>query len=83
MPRFRKLPVVIEAIRITRPMTIETREGTMKAAPGDWLVTGTHGEQYPVKNHIFVKVYEPADAAAEAYLERFSNSHFLEDLNDD
>jgi hypothetical protein len=36
MPKFRKKPVTIEAVRITLPMTVETLEGTMRGEPGDW-----------------------------------------------
>lgn len=58
MPKFRKKPVVIEAVQITRPMTIETPEGTMRGNPGDWLITGVRGEQYFCKDDIFRTTYE-------------------------
>lgn len=45
------------------PMDIETLEGTMHASPGDYIITGVNGEQYPCKPDIFEKTYEPADAA--------------------
>ena len=60
MPKFRKRPVVIEAIQITRPMTVKTLEGTMRGGPGDWLITGWAGEQYFCKDDIFQHTYEPA-----------------------
>jgi len=75
MPLFRKKPVEIEAVRLTRPMTIETDEGTLNARPGDWLVTGVEGEQYPVKHSIFLKTYEPANGNAEKYLAEYNHSH--------
>jgi len=59
MPKFRKKPVVVEATKLTRPMTVETLEGTMKGNPGDWLITGVNGEQYFCKDDIFRKTYEP------------------------
>lgn len=38
---------------------IKTLEGNMEVSPGDYVVTGVHGEQYPVKPDIFAKTYEP------------------------
>lgn len=64
MPRFRKKPVEVEAIRISRPMTVDTLEGTMMGNPGDWLITGVKGEQYFCKDDIFRETYEPVDADA-------------------
>jgi hypothetical protein len=58
MPKFRKKPVVIEAERTSVPVPINTLEGVMLAEPGDWIVTGTQGERYPVKPHIFEQIYE-------------------------
>lgn len=61
--KYRKKPVVIEAFVTDEPMDIETLEGTMHASPGDYIITGVNGEQYPCKPDIFEKTYEPADAA--------------------
>lgn len=58
MTKFRKIPVVIDAIQISRPMTVETLEGVMKGNPGDWLITGVKGEQYFCKDDIFKMTYE-------------------------
>jgi hypothetical protein len=69
MPRFRKRPVVIEAVRLTRAVSVNTLEGTVDGEPGDWLITGIEGEQYPCKHGIFMKTYEPADEDATRYLE--------------
>lgn len=30
----------------------------MVASPGDWIITGVHGEKYPCKPDIFEKTYE-------------------------
>lgn len=60
MAKYRKKPVVIEAYRTDVEEMIQTLEGTMKASPGDWIVTGIKGERYPVKHEIFVETYEPA-----------------------
>jgi hypothetical protein len=61
MPKFKKRPVVIEAVQITRPMTVETLEGVMRGEPTDWLITGVKGEQYFCKHDIFLKTYEAAE----------------------
>lgn len=53
-----KRPVVVEAKRMALPFTVETLEGTMTGLPGDWLITGIEGEQYPCKHEIFLKTYE-------------------------
>lgn len=68
MAKFQKKPIVIEAVRITRTITIHTLEGKMIGEPGDWLITGIEGEQYPCKDAIFRKTYTPADSAAAVLL---------------
>ena len=70
MPNFKKRPVVVEAIRLTQNMSIETPKGLVDAEPGDWLITGVEDEQYPIKHSIFMLCYEPVDEAAAAYLQR-------------
>ena len=57
--RFRKKPVIIEAYQTEDEMVISTLEGDMIASPGDWIITGVNGEQYPCKPDIFEKTYEP------------------------
>ncbi|GGJ68233.1 hypothetical protein GGR02_001809 [Anoxybacillus voinovskiensis] len=57
--KFRKKPVIVEAYQTKVEMTIPTMEGILKANPGDWIITGIHGEQYPCKPEIFEKTYEP------------------------
>jgi hypothetical protein len=61
MPKFRKKPVVIEAVRHEgpEPLLIETLEGNLTAQPGDWIITGVKGERYPCKPDIFEATYEP------------------------
>lgn len=61
MPKFRKKPVVIEAVQLTRRVVIQTLEGEMVGNIGDWLITGVNGEQYPCKPDIFEKTYEPVE----------------------
>lgn len=57
--KFRKKPIVIEAYQTQEEQIIETLEGPLRAAPGDWIITGLRGEQYPCKPDIFEKTYEP------------------------
>jgi hypothetical protein len=39
---------------------IKTRDGTMTAEVGDWIIKGVKGELYPCKPDIFEATYEPA-----------------------
>lgn len=59
--QYRKKPVVITAWQTSDSLDIKTLEGEMHASPGDWIITGVNGEQYPCKPDIFEKTYEPAD----------------------
>lgn len=59
--KFQKKPITIEAYQTDVEITIYTLEGEMKAYPGDWIITGIHGEQYPCKPDIFEKTYTPID----------------------
>lgn len=90
MAKYRKKPVVIDAIRwdgsnvgevLDFGMTgdtplwgddfkideklkcveILTREGTMRASVGDWIIRGVKGEFYPCKPDIFEQTYEKVD----------------------
>jgi hypothetical protein len=61
MAKYRKKPVIIDAVRITRQITIETLEGIMLGNVGDWLITGVNGEQYPCKDDVFQKTYDPVE----------------------
>ncbi len=38
---------------------IDTAEGGHVVCPGDYIITGVNGEQYPCKPDIFEKTYEP------------------------
>jgi len=38
---------------------IKTIEGGHVVNPGDWIITGVKGEQYPCKPDIFEATYEP------------------------
>lgn len=56
--KFQKKPVIVEAYQTDVEMIIHTLEGDMKASPGDWIITGVEGEQYPCKPDIFEKTYQ-------------------------
>lgn len=58
MAKYRKKPVVIEASQVFQVTKIHTLEGIMTANPGDWIITGVKGEQYPIKDEIFRETYE-------------------------
>lgn len=57
---YRKKPVIVRAFQTPVPLEIETLEGVMRAAPGDFIITGVNGEQYPCKPDIFNATYEAA-----------------------
>lgn len=59
--KFKKKPVVIEAYQTDVEMVIATLEGPLKASPGDWIITGVRGEQYPCKPDVFEKTYTRAN----------------------
>ena len=59
--KFRKKPIVIEAYQTDEEMIIQTLEGPLRAAPGDGIITGIRGEQYPCKPDVFEKTYEPVN----------------------
>ena len=60
MAKYRKKPIVIEAEQTQVAIDIPTLEGTMRANPGDWIITGVKGEKYPCKPDVFAATYEPA-----------------------
>ena len=58
--KYRKLPVVVEAATLTEKRVIKSREGEIVGYPGDKLMRGVEGEEYPCGKEIFAKTYEPA-----------------------
>ena len=54
----------------TQGLFIDTLEGTMTAAIGDWIIKGVKGEIYPCKSEIFEMTYEPADSLENAGTQR-------------
>jgi len=63
MGRWRKKPIEVSAFQVKHACEVQTLEGTMRAQPGDWIITGVEGEKYPCADRIFRKTYEPADTA--------------------
>ena len=59
--KYRKKPIIVEAYQTDKELEIETLEGVMKASPGDYIITGVHGEKYPCKPDIFHETYEEVD----------------------
>lgn len=55
--KVRKKPVEVEAYQTDKVVYIDTLEGKMKADIGDWIITGIHGERYPVKPDVFDETY--------------------------
>lgn len=58
MPKYRKKPIIVEAVKLKRSITIETSNGTMKGLPGDYLITDKNGEQYTCDRDQFEREYE-------------------------
>lgn len=60
---------------------INTLEGRMNAAPGDWIIRGVKGEFYPCKPDIFEASYEgpwvTCSRCGGVYLERHEDGHRL------
>ena len=44
---------------------INTLEGDMRAAPGDYIIKGVKGEFYPCKPDIFKQTYSPVEATVQ------------------
>lgn len=63
--KWRKRPVVITARRMVNAFTTQTMEGELTGKPGDWLITGIQGEQYPCDDAIFRATYELAGDGSE------------------
>ena len=59
--RVQKAPAVVSATLVDEETTVETREGALKAYPGDVLIRGVEGEVYPCDGEIFAKTYVPED----------------------
>lgn len=67
-------PAVVHCDCSTKPGTgcancghpfIQTLEGPLRVAVGDWIITGINGEHYPCKPDIFAKTYEAVEEEGE------------------
>lgn len=58
MPKYRKKPIVVEAVKLTRSITIESSDNKIKGLPGDYLITNKDGEQYLCEREQFEAEYE-------------------------
>lgn len=54
----RKRPVEVQYREVHERQEIDTREGTLIAEPGDYLIKGVEGEIYPIDPDIFEQTYE-------------------------
>lgn len=75
MARYMKKQVAVEAVQWFKPGDhpavaaepednsgyIETLEGRLRVEPGDWVITGIAGENYPCKPDIFAQLYTRID----------------------
>ena len=61
--RYQKLPVIVDALQLTRRVSIETGQGVLVGEPGDWFISGVDGSQYPCGAGIFEETYEPVDGS--------------------
>lgn len=59
MAKYKKKPLIVDAVQLTEHTTVETLEGVMQASAGDWLITGVKGEKYICRDDIFRATYEP------------------------
>jgi hypothetical protein len=46
------------ARRMTEPFEVNTEEGLMQGAAGDYLAVGAAGEMYPIKGDLFAQTHE-------------------------
>lgn len=56
--RCRKKPITVEFREATPGEKVHTREGTLVAQEGDYIIRGVEGEVYPIGRDIFEKTYE-------------------------
>lgn len=58
--KYRKKPIVIQAKEMSKPFSVQTKEGVMSGKAGDFLLIGIKGERYPCDRDIFFATYEKA-----------------------
>ena len=53
-----KKPIPLNFRYAEESETIETKEGPVESAPGDAIMTGTEGEQWPIPSDRFAETYD-------------------------
>ena len=90
MALYRKKPIIVDAVQakegevsllpgVVREMSlgkwiIKTLEGPLEVKPGDWVITGVHGEHYPIKADIFAETYEMVPDNKEADMDEYAST---------
>jgi hypothetical protein len=69
MTRYRKKPVPIKIEPVDEARTIKTLEGSQRIEPGQYLATGTKGEQWAFERDVF-DTYEPVPDRPGYYTKR-------------
>lgn len=69
MAKFRKIPVVVEAVAAGDDFEVETPEGVRLVSRGDIVITGVAGETYPCRLDIFLQSYEALDAEGQQVID--------------
>lgn len=61
MSFYRKKPITIQAFQAPCAGSVDTLEGKMLFAKGDYIIQGVKGELYPCREDIFWATYEKVD----------------------
>ena len=69
MARFRKKPVIVDAVRIKHKAIIEGPIGYRAGKPGDWLITGVADQRYFCDDDLFRATYDPVNGEAQEMME--------------
>lgn len=56
--KYRKRPLVIEAVQMPVDFEIDSEEGKMSGKEGDYVIRGIQGEVYSCKKEIFQASYD-------------------------
>ena len=59
-----KRPIPVSVHFTATPGTCQTLEGNVSYQPGDAILTGTRGEQWPVRRDLFLASYDPIPPTA-------------------
>ena len=69
MAKFKKKPIVVEAVAAVNEFEIETLKGAMRVNRGEIIITGVTGEMYPCRLDIFLNTYEIMDDEGQQVIE--------------